>query len=64
MTAPNAGRYELVLRVDIDPRYDNSPVMDRVSGDLFQIYEYSFRGRTYRWKVYQESWIVENPSVN
>lgn len=64
MTAPTSGRYELVLRVDIDPARANSPVMDRVSGDVFQKYRFSWGGRTYEWSVYRESWIVDNPSVN
>ncbi len=41
MTAPNAGNYELDLRVDIDPRYPNSPVLDRVSGDVFRVYTFN-----------------------
>lgn len=64
MTAPNSGEFELVLRVDIDPRHENSPVMERVSGDLFRKYQYSFRGNTYEWRSYRESWIVDEPSVN
>ena len=64
MTAPNNGRYELVLRVDIDPRHANSPVMDRISGDVFQKYRFKWRGRIREWTVYRESWIVDDPSVN
>jgi len=63
MTEPKAGRFELDLRVDIDPRYANSPVMDKVSGDFYQVYEFNFWGRRYRWRVYTESWIVDTPEV-
>ena len=64
MTAPDSGRYELVLRVDIDPRQETSPVMDRVSGDIFRKYRFRWRGEVHEWRSYQESWIVEDPSVN
>ncbi|WP_128476423.1 hypothetical protein [Halorussus pelagicus] len=64
MTAPNRGKYELVLRVDIDPRHANSPVMNRISGDVFQKYRFEWRGETYEWRVYRESWIVDEPSTN
>lgn len=63
-TSPLPNKFELVLRVDIDPVYQNAPVMDRISGDVYQVYTYSWGGRTYSWRVYRESWIVENPSVN
>lgn len=55
MTAPNSGRFALELRVDIDPRYADSPVFNRVSGDVYQVYQFG--------KVYQESWVVDNPTV-
>jgi hypothetical protein len=62
ITAPTAGTHSLDLRVDIDPRYDNSPVMDRVSGDLFQVNRVVLPGQTPQvWRVYQESWVVEHP---
>jgi hypothetical protein len=63
MTTPNAGRYALDLRVDIDPRHANSPVMDRVSGDIYQVYRFNWFGRTITWRVYRESGIVDNPTV-
>ena len=63
MTAPNAGSYALDLRVDIDPRHANSPVLDKVSGDVYQVYSFSWGGRTYTWRVYRYSWIVDNPNV-
>ncbi len=64
MTSPTAGRYRLDLRVDIDVRYANSPVMNRVSGDIYQVYTFRLLGRpAFTWTVYRESWIVDNPVV-
>jgi len=64
MTSPKAGRYLLDLRVDIDPRRGNSPVMDRISGDSYQLYRFGFPGTPTRaWRVYLESWIVDEPTV-
>jgi PAS domain-containing protein len=64
MTSPNIGKYELDLRVDIDPRYDNSPVMKRVSGDIYRVYSFNLPGLPPRkWRVYQKSWIVDNPNA-
>jgi hypothetical protein len=37
--------------------------MDRVSGDLYQVYTILWKGRTLKWRVYRESWIVDNPKV-
>lgn len=73
---PVSGRYEsgrvgiktgnsLELRVDIDPRYSNSPVMDRVSGDIWQSFNFGLPGRPHlSWRVYRESWILDSPKVN
>lgn len=66
-----SGRYEgpsgarkLTLRVDIDPRAQDSPVMDRLSGDLWQTYTWQLPGRPARsFSVYRESWIVDTPQV-
>lgn len=68
---PVSGRYEgsggtrkLTLRVDIDPRAQNSPVMDRLSADLWQTYTWQLPGRPpLRFSVYRESWIVDRPNV-
>jgi hypothetical protein len=70
------GSSELDLRVDIDPRYQNSPVMDRVSADVYRVFEFRVPGwpplpgrppslprPPIRWRVYQESWIIDTPSV-
>ncbi len=65
MTEPSPGSYVLDLRVDIDVRYPNSPVMDRVSGDMHQLFgfRWPFGGRFYNWRIYRRSWIVEQPTV-
>ena len=64
MPAPAAGRQLLDLRVDIDPRHANSPVLNRVSGDLYDSYQYRLPGRPpIAWRVYRESWIVDRPNV-
>ncbi len=65
MTVPTAGRYALDLRMDIDPRYVNSPVIDRISGDFYQVYRFALPGRPpIMWRVYRESWIVDRPQAN
>jgi hypothetical protein len=63
MSAPSQGAEVLVLRVDIDPRSQHSPVMDRISGDFYTQHSFNFGGRTYRWRTYTSSWIVDNPTV-
>lgn len=63
MTEPRAGKYVLDLRMDIDPRYPNSPVMDRISGDLYKLYQFAWFSRRFVWRVFRESWIVDEPSV-
>lgn len=62
-SGPGRVDYELDLRVDIDPRGANSPVMDRVSGDVYRVHELKWMHRTFRWRVYQRSWIVDAPTV-
>ena len=62
-TAPIAGYAELDLRIDIDQRYANSPVMNRVSGDFYQIFRIAFPGFNVTWRTYLESWIVDSPAV-
>ena len=64
MTSPNAGKYALELRVDIDILHANSPVLNRVSGDIYQVYNFNWGRFKYKWRVYRESWIVDNPSVS
>ena len=63
MTSPNAGNLALDLRFDIDSRHTNSPVMNVVSGDFYRLQRFDWFGRTYKWRIYNESWIVDNPCV-
>jgi hypothetical protein len=60
MKSPQNGKYELDLRVDVDASYPNSPVLNRVSGDIFEVFNTA--GNT--WRVYKESWICESPDTN
>jgi hypothetical protein len=65
MTLPQPGRYVLDLRVDVDSATDNSPVLNRVSGDVFQISRTILPGQPPRVaRVYIESWIVDAPQVS
>lgn len=57
------GSSQIDLRVDVDPRYPNSPVLDRVSADVFAHYKFQWWGRTFEWSVYLHSWVVDSPSV-
>jgi hypothetical protein len=62
MMLPQPGRFELELRVDIDPRNLISPVMNRVSGDLFQVTRTNLPGQPPQIsRTYIESWIVDHP---
>lgn len=63
MISPRPGTHELDLRVDIDVRDADSPVMDKVSGDVYRVYSFTWGGRVYRWRVFQHSWIVQSPHV-
>jgi hypothetical protein len=39
--------------------------MDRVSGDIYQVFSFGLPGRPpFTWRVYRESWIVDSPTVN
>src|SRR6185369_16517497 len=65
MIAPSGRKSWLELRIDIDPIDANSPVMDRVSGDLYDVNRVSIPGAPPKtWRVYQESWILDSPQVN
>lgn len=65
MTAPTVGSQVLDLRVDIDPRYANSPVMNRISGDFYRVLNFGFPGRPpFIKRIYLESWIIDAPTVN
>lgn len=63
MISPNAGKYVLDLRIDIDPRHVNSPVMNRVSADVYEVKKYTWGKYNWVWRVYKESWIIDNPAV-
>ena len=60
MIVPDPGRSALDLRVDIDAHHAHSPVMHRVSGDIYQLYNSPLEGEK---AVYQESWVVDTPAV-
>jgi len=45
MMLPQPGRFVLELRVDIDEEVVNSPVMRRVSGDLYQVTQTALPGQ-------------------
>jgi hypothetical protein len=64
MTQPQPGRFSLDLRVDIDSAVSNSPVMNRVSGDFYQVFQTTAAGQPPRVaKTYIGSWIIDTPQV-
>jgi hypothetical protein len=64
MIAPTNGLGFLDLRIDVDKRYANSPVMKRVSGDFYQVNKINVPGSPPKvTRVYRESWIVNEPKV-
>jgi hypothetical protein len=64
MSLPQPGRFVVDLRIDIDGAVDNSPVMNRVSGDFYQVFQTTLPGQPPRVaKTYIESWIVDHPQV-
>jgi len=62
---PAIGNHFLDLRVDVNSEYVDSPVMNRVSGDFSRVQWINLPGGppTER-RAYQESWIVDAPTVN
>ena len=61
---PFPGRQRLELRVDIDSASPLSPVMNRVSGDLYQQSQIAIPGQPQQaWWSFIESWIVDRPKV-
>ena len=56
--------YRIDLRVDIDQRHANSPVLNVVSADIHQKYSFQWGSRTYRWEVYRSSWVMESPTAS
>lgn len=64
MSLPQPGRFVLDLRIDVDAAIDNAPVMNRVSGDFYQVFQTTLPGQPARVsKTYLESWIVDDPQV-
>ncbi|MGZ5436044.1 MAG: hypothetical protein ACXW3F_08185 [Pyrinomonadaceae bacterium] len=64
MSSPTNGLDLLDLRLDIDERYTNSPVMGQVSGDFYQFNKITVPGSPpHVSRVYRESWIVNHPDV-
>lgn len=71
--------YALDLRVDIDQRLANSPVMNKVSGDFYKVQSLMIPlplpapgpgpgpipgpVKPRTWRVYKESWIIDSPVV-
>lgn len=57
--------FELELRVDIDSTLPSSLYrpLNKVSGDFYRIYEFNVGNETKSWRLYQSSWIVDNPVV-
>src|SRR5262245_14257994 len=55
----------LDLRIDVDSRYANSPVMNRVSGDFYTttFAPGGFPPRVRPVRVYGHSWIIDSPQV-
>lgn len=60
MRSPHPDVYQLELRIDIDRSHPNSLVMDRISGDLFEV----ISSGASEFTVYRESWIVDSPVVD
>jgi hypothetical protein len=57
--------YKLDMRVDIDPLGSNSPVMNRISGDIWQVYQRTRPGWPPRFMhTYLRSWIIDAPKVS
>ena len=58
--APSLGVYEVELRIDLDQSHEQSPVLHRVSWDVFQV----FTSGEDTWRVYQESWVTDSPVMS
>src|SRR5579871_6122591 len=64
MSQPQPGKFALDLRIDVDSAVANSPVMNRISGDIYQIFRTVLPGQPDRVaRTYIESWIVDRPTV-
>ncbi|MEO1063706.1 MAG: hypothetical protein AAFZ07_20000 [Actinomycetota bacterium] len=62
-TDPRSGR-RIELRIDVDPRYRNSPVLDVISGDVFDHHEFNWFGRSWTWSVHRFSWVAQDVDVD
>lgn len=54
---------ELDLRIDVDSRHPNSPVMNRVSGDIYRYVPRFENGNISLYREYRESWIMDSPTI-
>lgn len=64
MTGPTPGRSEIDLRVDIDERGPDSPVMGRVSADVYHVSRFELLdGEPMVSPAYRNSWTVDVPEV-
>ena len=63
MRSPRARRYGLELRIDVDARSATSPVMQCVSGDVYQVFELTWMTPLLSWRTYRYSWILDAPQV-
>ena len=59
----NSGSILAEIRVDIDSRDENSPVLNKISGDFYDLFRVNQGGQIQVVKNYRESWIVEQPSI-
>ncbi len=49
----------IVLRVDVDRRSPHSPVLNRLSADIFRVRDLAWGRSSFSWASYQRSWIVD-----
>ena len=64
MSLPQPGRLFLDLRIDVDSVTPNSLSVNRVSGDIYQVFRSNLPGQPPRVsRTYIESWIVDHPEL-
>jgi hypothetical protein len=56
-----AGGDRLELRIDVDRRFETSPSLNRVSGDLFS--GHALAAGEKPWSLYRLSWLMESPTT-
>ena len=59
----NSGSILAEIRIDIDSRDENSPVLNKISGDFYDIFRVNQGGQIQEIRNYRESWIVDQPSI-